>query len=72
MSKAVLVIDKPNCCGNCELIVSMYSDQYEDWQEACYITKKKIFDTEKIDKGCPLQIPEPLTDAEQRIFLSAT
>lgn len=54
MKKAVLLINDPDCCGNCPLIVGMYNDQFEEWSDICHITQRKIFDTEGIDSKCPL------------------
>lgn len=54
MSKK-LIIDKPDCCGNCPLILDRYSEQYEEWNKKCYFTGRNIIDTEKVDEKCPLK-----------------
>lgn len=59
MSKAILIIDKLNCCGNCPLIADWYSERYEEWSNKCYITGRNIIETDEVDEKCPLKpIPQ--------------
>lgn len=53
--KSHLVMPTPSCCGSCPLILDMYDDQFENWENVCAYTKHKIEDTEIILSTCPLE-----------------
>lgn len=56
MSKAILVIDKPKRCGDCELLEQYFSEENEEWYEKCIANHRMyIVDTEKIHERCPLK-----------------
>ena len=49
MSKAILVIDMPNCCGNCDL------SRYEDVHLINCLNHIADEDEDKLPKWCPLK-----------------
>lgn len=59
----------PSCCMNCEMQIDGLSAGYY-----CAITEEELNDNSTLKHrhpNCPLVEIEPLTDSEQRIFLSA-
>jgi len=64
MTKAILVIDKPRVCSECDLFKNYYDDEHEDWYYDCALLETRIdsdvAEEEKCD-GCPLKpLPEKL------------
>lgn len=52
--KAILMIDNPECCGDCPLLQQYYDDEHEEWYEMCYRQNCKIKDIDSKLKDCPL------------------
>lgn len=67
---AIKDMEMPKNCGECNLTACKGYD--EPWNYCCSVTLTDINlnDTTK-PSDCPLVEIEPLTDSEQRIFLSA-
>lgn len=62
----------PSCCVNCDMCTSDNPLPKDENRGYCHVTQKSItniYDEKPSD--CPLVEIEPLTDSEQRIFLSA-
>lgn len=56
MSKTILIIDTPNCCGNCDLCTLYYDEQFEESEYKCFATKENVeLDNDFKLNNCPLK-----------------
>ena len=62
MSKAILLVDMPRVCSECDLFKNYYDDEHEEWYYACALLETKIDSDvaeEKKCDNCPLKpMPE--------------
>ena len=62
MSKAILIVDMPRVCSECDLFKNYYDDEHEEWYYACAlletIVDSDVAEEKKCD-NCPLkELPE--------------
>lgn len=66
MNKAILVIDMPRVCSECDMFRNYYDDEHEDWFYACAFLEEKVDSDvaeEKKCDDCPLkELPQRKCD----------